>query len=139
MVFTAWQTHYLHNVSAAGPMQIFLSLLFLELSVYYANAVRLHVYAADVLVRCGVDRGASDNRRYARPPQHSWPSVQMRRMGYLNCRLCHLAGGLLLGAAAASSVFALSFVRGQRGVGWPTRIGLGVGRLVAWTGSVHAD
>jgi len=23
---------------------------------YYINAVRLHVYAADVLVRCGVDR-----------------------------------------------------------------------------------
>jgi hypothetical protein len=27
-----------------------------ELSGYYLNAVQLHVYAADVLVRCGIDR-----------------------------------------------------------------------------------
>ena len=57
MVFAAWQTHYYrHNVSAAGPVQIPLSLRFLELIGYYMNAVRLHVHAADVLVRCGVDR-----------------------------------------------------------------------------------
>jgi hypothetical protein len=37
-------------------MQIPLSLLFLELSGYHVNAARLHVYAADVLIRCGVDR-----------------------------------------------------------------------------------
>jgi hypothetical protein len=36
-----------------------LSLLFLELSGYYVNAVRLHVNAADVLVRYGVDRVGS--------------------------------------------------------------------------------
>src|SRR5262249_55863439 len=41
------------------PVQIPLSLLFLELSGYYVNAVRLHVYAADVLVRHGVDREGS--------------------------------------------------------------------------------
>jgi hypothetical protein len=40
-----------------------LSLLFLELNGYCVNAVRLHVYAADVLVRLGVDR---DDFRY--PP-----------------------------------------------------------------------
>ena len=33
-----------------------LSLLFLELNGYCVNAVRLHVYAADVLVRLGVDK-----------------------------------------------------------------------------------
>ena len=33
-----------------------MSLLFLELSGYCINAVRLNVYAADVLVRCGVDK-----------------------------------------------------------------------------------
>ena len=48
--------HYLHSVSAAEPVQVLLSLLFLELSGYCVNAVRLHVYAADVLVRLGVDR-----------------------------------------------------------------------------------
>src|SRR5262249_18734738 len=41
------------------PVQIPLSLLFLELSGYYVNAVRLHGYAADVLVRHGVDREGS--------------------------------------------------------------------------------
>jgi hypothetical protein len=35
-----------------------LSLLFLELSGYCLNVVQRHVYAADVLVRCGVDRDA---------------------------------------------------------------------------------
>jgi len=48
--------HYLNSVFAANPAHIFFSLLFLELSGYCINAVRLHVYAADVLVRCGVDR-----------------------------------------------------------------------------------
>jgi len=33
-----------------------LSLLFLELNSYCVSAVRRHVYAADVLVRHGVDR-----------------------------------------------------------------------------------
>ncbi len=56
MHFPAWWTHYLNTVSAAGPVRFALSLLFLELISYYLNAVRLHVYAADVLVRCGVDR-----------------------------------------------------------------------------------
>jgi hypothetical protein len=36
-----------------------LSLLFLELIGYSVNAVRLHVNAADVLVRRGVDRNGS--------------------------------------------------------------------------------
>jgi hypothetical protein len=57
--FPAWRTHYLHSVSAAGPMQTSLSLLLLELSSYCVNAVRLHVNAADALVRCGVDRDDS--------------------------------------------------------------------------------
>jgi hypothetical protein len=43
------------------------SLLFLELSGYCANAAQLHVNAADVLVRRGIDGTASDNRRYGRP------------------------------------------------------------------------
>jgi len=54
--FPAWWTHYLNSVSAADSMQIPLSLLFLELSGYCVNAVQLHVNAADVLVRRGVDR-----------------------------------------------------------------------------------
>ena len=48
--------HYLNSVSAASPVQTSLSLLFLELSGYCVSAVRRHVYAADVLARCGVDR-----------------------------------------------------------------------------------
>ena len=47
--------HYLHSVSAAVTVQVPLSLLFFELSGYYVNAVRLHVYTTDVLVRLGVD------------------------------------------------------------------------------------
>jgi hypothetical protein len=39
--------------------------MFLELRDDYVNAVRLHVTAADALVRRGVDRTTSDNRRYA--------------------------------------------------------------------------
>jgi hypothetical protein len=46
----------MHSVSAAGPVQTPLSLLFLELNGCCLNAVRLHVYAADVLVKLGVDR-----------------------------------------------------------------------------------
>ena len=57
--FPARRTHYLHSVSAAGPMQTSLSLLLLELSGYYVRAVRLHVNAADALVRRGVDRDGS--------------------------------------------------------------------------------
>ena len=48
--------HYLHTVSAAGLVRTSLSLLFLELTDYLVNVVRLHVYAADVLVRRGVVR-----------------------------------------------------------------------------------
>ena len=59
MFFAAWWTRYLNSVSAADPVQIPLSLLFLELSGYYVNAVQLHVHAADVLVRRGVDRDGS--------------------------------------------------------------------------------
>jgi hypothetical protein len=44
---------------AAVPMQTSLSLLLLELSSYCVSAVRLHVNAADALVRCGVDRDDS--------------------------------------------------------------------------------
>ena len=56
MHFPAWWTQYLNSVSAAGQVQTSLSLLFLELNGYCVYAVRLHVYAADVLVRLGVDR-----------------------------------------------------------------------------------
>ena len=41
------------------PVQVPFSLLFLELSGYCVNAARLHVYAADVLVRCDVDGDGS--------------------------------------------------------------------------------
>ena len=54
--FPACWMHYLNSVSAAIPAHTSLSLLFLELIGYCINAVQLHVYAADVLVRCGVDR-----------------------------------------------------------------------------------
>jgi len=57
--FPAWWTHYLDSVSAAGPVQVPLSLLFLELSGYDMNAIQLHVNAADVLVRPGIDRDGS--------------------------------------------------------------------------------
>jgi hypothetical protein len=46
----------MNSVSAAGPLQILLSLLFLELNGYCMNAIQLHVNAADVLVRRGIDR-----------------------------------------------------------------------------------
>ena len=54
--FPTWWTHYLNSVSAAGPVQVPLSLLFLELSGYYVNTVQLHVHAAEVVVRCGIHR-----------------------------------------------------------------------------------
>ena len=60
MLFTAWWTHYLDSASAADPVRIPLSLLLSELSSCCVNAVRLHVTAANVLVRCGVD---SDDSR----------------------------------------------------------------------------
>jgi hypothetical protein len=59
VLFAAWWTHYLNSVSAAESVQISLSLLFLELSGYYADPVQLHVNAADVLVRCGIHREGS--------------------------------------------------------------------------------
>ena len=52
----AWWTHYLNSVAAADPVQIPLSLLFFRTNGYYMNAVQLHVNAADVLVRRGLDR-----------------------------------------------------------------------------------
>ena len=59
MLFAASWRRYLDSVAAAGLVQSPLSLLFLELSGYYVSAVQLHVYAADDLVRCGVDREGS--------------------------------------------------------------------------------
>ena len=56
MLFAAWWMHYLHSVSATDPAQIPLSVLFLELNCYCVAIVRLHVTAADALVRHGVDR-----------------------------------------------------------------------------------
>ena len=56
MLFPAWWAHYLNSVSAAGLVRTSLSLLFFELSDNGVSAVRLHVYAAEVLVRLGVGR-----------------------------------------------------------------------------------
>ena len=42
--------------SIDGRLPSVTSLLFLELSGYYVNAVQLHVHAAAVLVRCGIHR-----------------------------------------------------------------------------------
>jgi hypothetical protein len=47
---------YLNSVYAASLAHIPLSLLLLELNGYGSDTVRLHVYAAEALVRCGVDR-----------------------------------------------------------------------------------
>jgi hypothetical protein len=55
VLYPAWWRHYLNSVSAAGLAKIRVSLVFLELSGYWMNAVRLHVNAADVLVGVGVD------------------------------------------------------------------------------------
>jgi len=50
----------LQNTSfAADSVQIPLSLILFELSSYYVNAVQLHVHAADVLVRRGIDSEGS--------------------------------------------------------------------------------
>jgi hypothetical protein len=57
--FRAWWTRYLDSVSAARLAQIPLSLLLLELIGYYLNTIQLHVNAADVLVRRGIDRDGS--------------------------------------------------------------------------------
>ena len=57
--FAAWRTRYLDSVSAVRLARTPFSLLFLELSSYYLNVVQRHVYAEDVLVRCGVDRDDS--------------------------------------------------------------------------------
>jgi len=57
--FRAWWTRYLDSVFAARLAHIPLSLLFLELSGYCMDAVQLHVNAADVLVRRGMDSGGS--------------------------------------------------------------------------------
>jgi hypothetical protein len=57
--FHAWRTHYLDSVSAVDPVQPSLSLLSFELTGYRGGAVRLHVTAADVLVRHGVDKDDS--------------------------------------------------------------------------------
>ena len=56
VLFPASWMHYLNSVSAADLVRSPLSLLLLELNVYRLNLVQRHVYAADVLVRCGVDR-----------------------------------------------------------------------------------
>jgi hypothetical protein len=55
VLFPGSWTHYLDSVFAAEPVQILFSVLFLELSGYYVNAVQLHVNAADALVRRGID------------------------------------------------------------------------------------
>ena len=57
--FSAWWTRYLDSVSAARLAQIPLLLLFLELIGYGVNAIQLHVNAADVQVRLGIDRDDS--------------------------------------------------------------------------------
>jgi hypothetical protein len=66
-------THYLNSVSAAELTRILSSVMFLELRDYYVNTVRLHVTAADALVRRGVDRTTSDNRRLSYPFNRSAP------------------------------------------------------------------
>ena len=60
MLFPAWWTHYLNSVSSVDAPQGPLSMLFLEPTGYGVNAVRLHVYAADALVRLRV--GGDDLR-----------------------------------------------------------------------------
>jgi len=57
--FPAWWTRYLDSVSAARLAQTSFSLLFLELTSYCVSTVQLHVNAADVLVRHGMDRDGS--------------------------------------------------------------------------------
>ena len=57
--FPTWWTRYLDSVSAARLARSSLSLLFLELTGYGVNAIQLHVNAADVQVRPGIDRDDS--------------------------------------------------------------------------------
>jgi hypothetical protein len=59
VLFPACWAHYLDSVAAASPPQVSSSLLFFELGGYRLNAVQLHVTAADILVRRGVDTGDS--------------------------------------------------------------------------------
>jgi hypothetical protein len=54
VLLAGWWTHYLNDVSAAEPVRIAFSLMLFELSSYYLDPVRLHVNAADVLVRRGI-------------------------------------------------------------------------------------
>ena len=54
MLFAASWRRYLNTVSAAEAVQTPLLLLLFEFSGYCVNAVKLHVYAADALVRRGV-------------------------------------------------------------------------------------
>ena len=49
--FSAWWARYLDSVPAAEPEQIPLSLLFLELSGYYVDAVQLSTFAVRRLPR----------------------------------------------------------------------------------------
>jgi len=56
VLLLAWWTHYLDTFFAADLIRSSLLMLFLELSGYCVNAVQRHVYAADVVVRWGVDR-----------------------------------------------------------------------------------
>jgi hypothetical protein len=52
---TSWM-HYLNSVSTADLVRSPFVAAVLELSSYCLNVVQRHVYAADVLVRFGVDR-----------------------------------------------------------------------------------
>ena len=56
MLLLAWWTHDLDTVFAAELIRSSLLMLFLELSGYCVNAMQRNVYAADVVVRGGVDR-----------------------------------------------------------------------------------
>jgi len=56
VLLLAWWTHYLDTVFAAELIRSSLLMLFLELSGYCVNAMQRNVYAADVVVRWGVDR-----------------------------------------------------------------------------------
>src|SRR5262249_2986579 len=79
--FAALWTRYLNTVPDAGPAQAPSSLLFFEFSGSCVNAVQLHVYDADVLVRRGVHGTASDNRRSGRrSDRFAWPR-SWRRTG----------------------------------------------------------
>ena len=85
VLLPAWWTRYLDSVSAAGLAQIPFSLLFLELSDYYANTVRLHVNAADVLVRHGIDRDGSRQPPFGTSGRAAKTVVQGARSDVLSC------------------------------------------------------